>query len=157
MKNTWVREDVQCPFVHQGCKTWLHWAIEHLPVDSEPTWYHDFISLKVISQFFLIISHFASRLYSGHSHMKNSVFNCMCISTINQQTSAVRHVRWLQARRRAGKWRKIPPVSFKREAMRVEVPFFIIVSWVISWFIKIDLKRIYCSYSRVKKIQNGFL
>jgi len=35
--------------------------------------------------------------------------------------------------------------------------FFITVSWVISWFIMIDLKQIYCSYSRNKKIQNGFL
>ena len=34
--------------------------------------------------------------------------------------------------------------------------FFITVLWVISWFIKIELKQIYCSYSRNKKIQSGF-
>jgi len=34
--------------------------------------------------------------------------------------------------------------------------FFITVLWVISWFIKIDLKQIYCSCSRNKKIQNGY-
>ena len=34
--------------------------------------------------------------------------------------------------------------------------FFITVLWVISWFIKIDLKQIYCSCSRNKKIENGF-
>jgi len=34
--------------------------------------------------------------------------------------------------------------------------FFITVLWVISWFIKIELKQIYCSYSRNRKIQNGF-
>jgi len=34
--------------------------------------------------------------------------------------------------------------------------FFITVLWIISWFIKIELKQIYCSYSRNKKIQNGF-
>ena len=34
---------------------------------------------------------------------------------------------------------------------------YITVWWVISWFIKIDLKQIYCSYSRTHKIQNDFL
>jgi len=34
--------------------------------------------------------------------------------------------------------------------------FFITVSWVISWFSKIELKEIYRSYSRNKKIPNGF-
>jgi len=34
--------------------------------------------------------------------------------------------------------------------------FFITASWVISWFIKIDLKNIYCNYSCNKKIQNVF-
>jgi len=29
--------------------------------------------------------------------------------------------------------------------------------YVISWFIKIYSKRIYCCYSRIQKIQNGFL
>jgi len=35
--------------------------------------------------------------------------------------------------------------------------FFTTLSWVISWLIKIDSKQIYCSYSRNKKIHNGFL
>jgi len=34
---------------------------------------------------------------------------------------------------------------------------FITVSQVISWFIKIDLKQIYCSYSGTQKIPNDFL
>jgi len=34
--------------------------------------------------------------------------------------------------------------------------FFITVSWLISWFDKIELKQIYCSYSHNKKIRNGF-
>jgi len=34
--------------------------------------------------------------------------------------------------------------------------FFITVLLAISWFVKIKLKQIYCSYSRNKKIQNGF-
>jgi len=34
--------------------------------------------------------------------------------------------------------------------------FFITVLWAISWLIKIELKQIYCSFSRNKKIQNGF-
>jgi len=41
---------------------------------------------------------------------------------------------------------------FEGGATWAEVP-----SWVISWFIKIDLKQIYCSYSRNTKIQNVFL
>jgi len=35
--------------------------------------------------------------------------------------------------------------------------FFITLSYVISWFIKIELKQIYCSYSCTHKIQNGFI
>jgi len=35
--------------------------------------------------------------------------------------------------------------------------FFVTVSLGISWFIKIDLKQIYCSYSGTQKIQNDFL
>jgi len=31
------------------------------------------------------------------------------------------------------------------------------VLWVISWFINIELKQIYCSYSRTQKLQNGFV
>jgi len=34
--------------------------------------------------------------------------------------------------------------------------FFITVLWAISWFIKIELKQVCCSYLRNKKIQNGF-
>jgi len=33
---------------------------------------------------------------------------------------------------------------------------FITVSLVISWFIKIDMKQIYYSYSGTQKIQNHF-
>jgi len=33
---------------------------------------------------------------------------------------------------------------------------FTTVLWVVSWFIKIDLKQIYCSYSGTQKIQNDF-
>ena len=33
---------------------------------------------------------------------------------------------------------------------------FIAVLWVISRFFKIELKQIYCTYSRTKKIQNDF-
>jgi len=40
--------------------------------------------------------------------------------------------------------------------MGAEVPF-LAVSWVISWFIKINLKQIYSSFLRIQKIQNGFL
>jgi len=34
---------------------------------------------------------------------------------------------------------------------------FITVSLVMSWFTKIDLKQIHCSYSGTQKIQNDFL
>jgi len=34
--------------------------------------------------------------------------------------------------------------------------FFITVLWAISWFVKIKLKQIYCSYLRNKKIQDRF-
>jgi len=33
----------------------------------------------------------------------------------------------------------------------------ITVLWIISWFNKIELKQMYCSYSRNKKFQNDFL
>jgi len=36
-------------------------------------------------------------------------------------------------------------------------PLLFIAALVISWFIKIDLKHIYCSYSGTKKIQNDSL
>ena len=65
MKNTRARNDVQCPFIHQSCKTWPHWAYRKGAVcmHSEPPWFHEFILLKEIIHFFLIISHFTlSRL-----------------------------------------------------------------------------------------------
>jgi len=34
---------------------------------------------------------------------------------------------------------------------------YIPVSQVISWFMKINLKQIYCNYSCTPKIQDGFL
>jgi len=58
----------------------------------------------------------------------------------------------MQGRRRAGKWRgHFPPALSKGGGA-----FFITVLWISSWFGKIELKQIYCSYSRNKKIQNGF-
>jgi len=45
------------------------------------------------------------------------------------------------------------PLLFQKGA---ELPFFMTVLWAISYFIKIELKQIYCSYSRNKKTQNGF-
>jgi len=35
--------------------------------------------------------------------------------------------------------------------------FVVTVSWVISWFIKTDLKQIYRNYSSNNKIQNDFV
>jgi len=81
----------------------------------------------------------------------------MCISTVNQEIRAVRHVSWLQGRRRAGKGRGHCPLPFQKGDNRGGGVFFIAVSWIISWFIKVDLKYIYCHYSRTQKILNGFL
>jgi len=50
----------------------------------------------------------------------------------------------------------IAPCPFKR-GQRGGGAFFIAVSWVISCFIKIGLKQIYCSYSRNKKILSVLL
>jgi len=43
--------------------------------------------------------------------------------------------------------------SFKRSGCA----FFITILWVISWFVKIELKQIYCSFSRNKNIQDSCL
>jgi len=45
-----------------------------------------------------------------------------------------------------GEWRSTSPYILKRRATGHTCPY-ITVSLVISWFITIDLKRIYCSYS----------
>jgi len=45
-----------------------------------------------------------------------------------------------------GEWPSTSPYILKRRATGHTCPY-ITVSKVISWFIKIDLKRIYCSYS----------
>ena len=51
---------------------------------------------------------------------------------------------------------ELPLWPFQR-AQRGRRCLFITVSLVISWFIKIDLKQIYCSYLDTQKIQNDFL
>jgi len=61
--------------------------------------------------------------------------------------------------RDAGEWRHgggIALCPFKREQWGRRC-LFITVPLVSSWFIKIDLKQIYCSYSGTQKIQNDFL
>jgi len=59
-----------------------------------------------------------------------------------------------QGRRRAGKWQG----HFSSALSKGDGgAFFITVLRVISWFIKIELKQIYCSYLRNKKIQHGCL
>ena len=130
-------------------------SIENAPfVHSEPPWFHEFYLFKEIIHFFLIISH--SLAVSRLSHMNNSIFqlNCMYVSTVNQQIRAVWHVSWFQECRRGRKWwGHCPPVLSKGG----RCAFFIKISWVISLYTKIELKQIYCSYSRNKKIQNGFL
>jgi len=50
----------------------------------------------------------------------------------------------------------LPLCPFKME-QRGRKCLFIAVSLVISWFIKIYLKQIYCSYSGTHKILNEFL
>jgi len=47
------------------------------------------------------------------------------------------------------------PMPFHKGETVAEVPF-IKVSEVISWFIRIDFKQIYCSYSRTPKLRNDF-
>jgi len=60
-------------------------------------------------------------------------------------------------RYRAVEWRGHFPPDLAKGGQRGRGAFFITVSWIISWFITIDLKQIDCSYSRNMKIQNGFL
>jgi len=55
--------------------------------------------------------------------------------------------RWVEA------WRWHCPSSLSTEKRGLRC-LFITVSEVISWFIKIDLKQIYCSFSGTQKIQN---
>jgi len=49
-----------------------------------------------------------------------------------------------------------PLCSFKKGATGEEVPFHNSITG-ISWFIKIDMKHIYCSYSGTQNIHNDFL
>jgi len=61
--------------------------------------------------------------------------------------------------RNEGEWRHegtLPPLTIVKGGNGSEVPFF---NSIIgnSWFIKIDLKQIYCSYSDTQKNQNDFL
>jgi len=46
------------------------------------------------------------------------------------------------------------PLPFQKGERVVEVPFH--NSFIISCLIKVDLKPIYCNYSRTQKIQSGF-
>jgi len=48
------------------------------------------------------------------------------------------------------------PLDLSKGEKRRRMYLFITVLCVISWFIKIDLKQIYCSYSSIQKIQNAF-
>jgi len=66
-------------------------------------------------------------------------------------------VRHMQGRRRTGAWQRHLPSAFLKGRQWWRRSLFITVSLVTSWFIKIDLKQIYCSYSRTQKIQKGFL
>jgi len=58
-----------------------------------------------------------------------------------------------QGRRRAGKWRGHFPLALSKGGGGA---FFITVLWLISWFGKIELKQIYCSYSPYKKVRMVF-
>jgi len=48
------------------------------------------------------------------------------------------------------------PLFFQTGGQRGQWYLFITVSYVISSFIKNDLKQIYCSYSRIQKSHKGF-
>jgi len=50
----------------------------------------------------------------------------------------------------------LPLFPFERGATGAEVPFHNSITGN-SWFIKIDFKQIYCSYSDTQKIQDYFL
>ena len=94
--------------------TSLHVRSTEETVHSKPTWFHEFILMKGITHFFLITSHFASRLWL--LHRKNSIFQLTCtyLSTVNRKIHGVQHVSWLQGHRRAGKRRGHCPLSFRR-------------------------------------------
>jgi len=65
--------------------------------------------------------------------------------------------------REAGCWRHEEQIKAFGSALAAPAPppptpvLFITVSQGISWFIKIDLKQIYCRYSGTQEIQNDFL
>jgi len=59
-----------------------------------------------------------------------------------------------KGRRRA--W-KLPTWPFITGATGAEVSFYRSIIQVISWFVKIDLKHVYCSYSHTQKLQSSFL
>ena len=69
---------------------------------------------------------------------------------------SVRHVSWLQGRRRAGKWREHCLSSVEKAVNGGGCSFFTTVSWVFSWFVKIEVKQIYSSHSLNKKTQNVY-
>ena len=85
MKNAMRRNDVQCPFIHQSCKTWLHWAQtgRRLGIVSQ----RDPMSLFYWKKLFIFSwSSVTSIIVSRLSHTMNSIFqlNCMYISTVNK-------------------------------------------------------------------------
>jgi len=47
--------------------------------------------------------------------------------------------------------------AFQNGSSGAEVSFHNSIIGIISLFIKVELKEIYCSYSRTQKVQNGFL
>jgi len=62
---------------------------------------------------------------------------------------------WLRACWREMAWRgHLPACSFKT-GQRDWRRLFIRSSWAISLFVRIELKEIYCNYSRTQDIQNG--
>jgi len=75
----------------------------------------------------------------------------MCLSTVKQKIRPVPHGQLTPGTPQSRKMAGALPLSFQNGATWAEVPF-----WVISWFVKIDLNQIYCSYSRNKNIQNVF-
>jgi len=71
---------------------------------------------------------------------------------VGNSCSRITHQTWTnrcQGRRRAG--------TCQGRGSGAGAAFFITVSQVTSWFIKIELKQIYCRYYRTRKIQNVFL
>jgi len=52
----------------------------------------------------------------------------------------------------------IAPLPFQKGCNTDSSNFIITVSQAISsWLMKIELKQIYCSYSHIQRIQDGFL